>query len=111
MMVEHEKQELYCHNCDRYIQFNLDEERDGAHEIKCPNCGHIHCRIVENGKVTEARWDSRNGGWIGTTTGLFYGTSYVGSGFNLTTSGTSTSTAADYQIYCTTAATTTDWTW
>jgi len=33
---------------------------DGNHVIECPWCGHHHCRVVKDGKVTEDRWTSRN---------------------------------------------------
>ncbi len=56
-----ERQELFCHVCRKYVQIILDTEIDGNHVIKCPNCGHEHCRVVKNGVVTEDRWDSRNG--------------------------------------------------
>ena len=56
-----ERQELHCHNCDRYVQFNLDMELDGNHVLTCPNCGHEHCRVIENGRITGDRWDQRNG--------------------------------------------------
>ena len=56
-----ERQELWCHACQRYVQFNLDMELDGNHILECPNCGHEHCRVVRDGKVTGDRWDSRNG--------------------------------------------------
>lgn len=56
-----ERQELYCHACDSYVQFPVDLELDGNHVLKCPNCGHEHCRVVKDGKVTGERWDSRNG--------------------------------------------------
>jgi hypothetical protein len=56
-----ERQELYCHNCDRYVQFDLDTELDGNHVLDCSNCGHEHCRVVRNGKITGDRWDRRNG--------------------------------------------------
>lgn len=39
-MLEH--QELYCHNCNGYVQFSLDTELDGAYILNCPNCGHEH---------------------------------------------------------------------
>jgi len=51
-----QKHELQCHNCDKYVQFNLKEDKDGKHEIKCPNCGHIHYRYVRDGKVTSERY-------------------------------------------------------
>ena len=56
-----ERQELYCHGCDRYVQFDIDLELDGNHVLECPNCGHEHCRVVRNGRITGDRWDSRNG--------------------------------------------------
>ena len=63
-----ERQELWCHDCQKYVQFDIDVALNGNHVIICPNCGHEHCRVVENGKVTDIRWDSRNaGGWTGST--------------------------------------------
>jgi uncharacterized protein YbaR (Trm112 family) len=55
-----ERQELYCHDCGRYVQFDLDLELNGNHVLSCPNCNHEHCRVVENGRITGIRWDSRN---------------------------------------------------
>ena len=49
---------LYCHECDGYFTARLDMALNGNHEIKCPNCGHIHYRVVENGKVTGERYRS-----------------------------------------------------
>jgi len=63
-----ERQELWCHDCQQYVQFDIDVSLNGNHVIVCPNCKHEHCRVVENGKVTAIRWDSRNaGGWTGNT--------------------------------------------
>lgn len=59
-----ERQELHCHACDNYVQFNIDIEQNGNHVIICPNCGHEHCRVIQNGVITEARWDRRNGGYM-----------------------------------------------
>ncbi len=56
-----ESQELHCHACGQYVQFRLDMNMNGAHVLNCPNCGHEHCRVVENGKITDDRWDQRNG--------------------------------------------------
>lgn len=56
-----EAQELYCHACDRHVQFNLDMDLDGNHVLECPNCGHEHCRVVKEGKITDDRWAQRNG--------------------------------------------------
>lgn len=55
--------DMECHSCreqglkDRFlarINFNID----GNHEIECPRCGHIHYRVVQNGRVTEERYNS-----------------------------------------------------
>lgn len=51
-----ERQELHCHNCNKYVQFSIDTEKDGQHILKCPNCGHEHYRVVRNGKITGERW-------------------------------------------------------
>lgn len=56
-----ERQELHCHNCNRYVQFDVDLELTGNHVLSCPNCGHEHCRVVRDGIITDERWDSRNG--------------------------------------------------
>ncbi len=56
-----ERQELWCHECSKYVQFDMDLSVDGNHVLECPNCGHEHCRVVKNGKITDIRWDSRNG--------------------------------------------------
>ena len=55
------RSEIYCHECDKYIQFTLDDELNGNHIVECPNCGHEHCRVIKDGKVTGDRWSSRNG--------------------------------------------------
>lgn len=55
-----EKQELYCHDCGNYVQFDIDIEMNGNHILKCPKCGHEHCRVVKDGVITSDRWDSRN---------------------------------------------------
>lgn len=55
-----EKQEIHCHECDKYVQFEIDLSLNGNHILKCPNCGHEHCRVVKNGVITDDRWDSRN---------------------------------------------------
>ena len=55
-----ERQELWCHECQKYVQFDIDVSLNGNHVIVCPECGHEHCRVVNNGRITEVRWDSRN---------------------------------------------------
>lgn len=56
-----ERQELHCHNCGRYVQFTLDVSMNGNHVLNCPNCDHEHCRVVKDGRITDIRWDQRNG--------------------------------------------------
>lgn len=51
-----ERQELYCHGCGGYVQFNLDLSVDGNYVLHCPKCGHDHYRVVKNGKITDERW-------------------------------------------------------
>lgn len=55
-----ERSELHCHECNQYVQFNLDVSINGNHVLNCPNCGHEHCRVVKDGKVSDTRWASRN---------------------------------------------------
>jgi len=55
-----ERQELYCHECGGYVQFDVDVSLDGNHVLLCPKCGHEHCRVVKDGKITDIRWDRRN---------------------------------------------------
>jgi hypothetical protein len=56
-----ERQEIFCHACQRYVQFDIDLALNGNHVLNCPNCGHEHCRVVRNGVITGERWDRRNG--------------------------------------------------
>ena len=56
-----ERQELFCHDCQKYVQFDIDLSLDGNHVFECPNCKHEHCRVVRDGKITDIRWDQRNG--------------------------------------------------
>ena len=88
-----ERQELYCHDCEKYVQFDMDLELDGNYVLKCPNCGHEHCRIVEDGEITGIRWDSRNG--IQTIyISNINTTSSTNSAWNTLLSGTGTSTGS-----------------
>lgn len=55
-----ERQEIHCHNCGKYVQFDIDVSLNGNHVLRCPNCDHEHCRVVRGGVITGDRWDSRN---------------------------------------------------
>ncbi len=64
-----ERQELYCHGCGRYVQFNLDLALNGNHVLQCPVCGHTHYRVAENGQITGIRWNIMAGPYIPVSTG------------------------------------------
>ncbi len=50
-----------CHECHKQFVALLDYSVNGNHVIECAHCGHEHCRVIENGKITEDRWSSRYG--------------------------------------------------
>ena len=85
------RQELYCHACNSYIQFNLNLDRDGRHEINCPRCGHVHYRYVYDGRITTQRYNS-------------YGQTYVATSIT-----TSMRSAVDDYYGTTSDSTTTAW--
>lgn len=51
--------DMDCTECRRMFIATLDFSLDGNHIIECPWCSHEHCRVIEKGKVTGERWDSR----------------------------------------------------
>jgi len=98
-----ERQEIHCHDCQQYVQFDIDLSLNGNHVLECPNCGHEHCRVVKEGIITEDRWDSRNGQSIFISTSSItstaistYDTSTAGTAY---TSTTTTGTDASYYLY------------
>lgn len=92
------KQELHCHACNKYVQFEIDLSLNGNHVLNCPNCGHEHCRVVKKGVITGDRWDSRNGPAIWTNATTYTSTSiYTSSG---------TSSIYIYQAWADTTVTT-----
>jgi hypothetical protein len=74
-----EMTEIHCHNCNGYIRFLLKKSLNGNHVLNCPKCGHEHCRVVKDGKVTDERFDTRNG-----NSPSFIGTSSVTVRYDLT---------------------------
>lgn len=52
--------DMHCHDCSKNFIALLDYNIEGNHEIICPYCGHRHCRVIENGKITGDRWDGKN---------------------------------------------------
>lgn len=53
--------DMDCHNCDKVFVAILDFSINGKHVVECPHCGHEHCRVIKNGKITGERWSDRNG--------------------------------------------------
>lgn len=51
--------DMNCTNCYKNFVAELDYSLDGNHVVECPYCGHEHCRVIKNGKVTGDRWESR----------------------------------------------------
>lgn len=51
-----EAQELFCTECGKYVRFPINLALDGNHEVTCPNCGHVHYRVVVKGIITEDRY-------------------------------------------------------
>ena len=98
--------ELYCHECDGYIKIELDYSLNGNHVVECPNCGHEHCRVIENGKVTSDRWDQRNrNSYNYTSTASWSGTSmYSSSSAGTTTTSATTAPTSAYQAYALTSS-------
>ena|SRR5271157_727734 len=93
-----ERQELHCHACGKYVQFDLDTAINGNHVLACPNCGHEHCRAVYKGKISDVRWDSRNG--PGNSLPVYYVPTY-----NMTYTVASTATSANTVMYTFSAST------
>ena len=52
-----QKVEFYCMSCSKYFNINLNMSLNGNHRVHCPNCGHIHYRKIENGVITEDRFN------------------------------------------------------
>lgn len=49
--------EFYCSgSCHKYFDFKMNISLNGNFRIHCPNCGHIHYRVIKDGKITEDRF-------------------------------------------------------
>ena len=55
------KTEMNCTECAKDFVALLDYSVDGNHIIECAHCGHEHCRVIEEGKITDERWSSKYG--------------------------------------------------
>lgn len=62
--------EIYCHDCDGNIRVALDYSQNGNHEVECPQCRHLHWRVIKDGEVTEDRYRSSAGATITATTSM-----------------------------------------
>lgn len=47
-----------CTSCKKMFIMKVDFNVNGNHTMVCPHCGHQHCRVIKDGKVTGDRWDS-----------------------------------------------------
>jgi DNA-directed RNA polymerase subunit RPC12/RpoP len=57
---ERVRTDLHCTECSKNFIAELDHSIDGNHIVECPYCGHEHCRVIIDGKITSERWDSRS---------------------------------------------------
>ena len=48
--------QFYCQECRKYFDVKLNMELNGNHRVHCPNCKHIHYRMIKDGMITEARF-------------------------------------------------------
>ena len=53
--------DMHCHECSKNFVALLDYSVNGNHVVDCPHCGHEHCRVIMDGRITEDRWDTRWG--------------------------------------------------
>ena len=58
---------LDCNECNKQFVARLNYDIDGNHKIICPNCGHVHWRVIQQGIVTDDRWGN-GGGFVEATT-------------------------------------------
>jgi len=56
-----QKTVMHCHDCHKEFVALIDYSVTGNYVIECAHCGHEHCRVIENGKITDERWSSRYG--------------------------------------------------
>lgn len=50
---------MNCHHCSKDFIALLDYSVNGNHVIECAHCGHEHLRKIQDGKITDDRWGSR----------------------------------------------------
>ena len=93
-----EKQELHCHNCGKYVRFDLDLSIDGDYKLECPNCGHLHFRVVKDGIIKDTRWGQDPAQAQYQSVAKFYttlsSTSVSSNSYQMTYSGSSTTSSS-----------------
>lgn len=47
--------DMWCHECSKNFIASIDFDLNGNHEVECPWCGHLHYRVIKDGKVTDDR--------------------------------------------------------
>jgi len=52
--------EFYCTECQTYFDIKLNTSLNGSRRVHCPKCKHIHYRKVEDGKITDTRFNERD---------------------------------------------------
>ena len=56
--------EFYCDKggggCGMYFDVKLNTSLDGNFRVHCPNCAHVHYRLVRNGEITDTRFGNRS---------------------------------------------------
>ena len=46
-----------CSECSKLIVAKINFDVNGNYRIACPHCGHLHCRVIKDGKMTSDRFD------------------------------------------------------
>jgi len=52
--------EFECSSCAKIFDINLNTSLNGNYRVHCPNCDHIHYRVVKDGKITIERFPDRS---------------------------------------------------
>ena len=49
-----------CSECRKVIVAKINFDINGNHRIVCPHCGHVHFRVIKDGKMTGDRWSYKD---------------------------------------------------
>ena len=52
--------EFYCTECHKYFDVKLNVSINGDRRIHCPNCDHIHYRVITDGCITDTRMSEKS---------------------------------------------------